>query len=149
MNSKTYQSLATRTDRDYTEVGNRLLQDENKIRMINAALGLSGEAGEVVDIIKKHITYNKPLDLVALKSELGDVLWYVSLMLTSIDSSFEEVMQMNIDKLKTRYPGGFSEAEAEAACKLALDRDENELSSSALSYRLFQDEDSEGGTDSK
>lgn len=112
MRKEDYQLKAMTTDRDYTEVAERLIKDENKVRLINAALGLAGESGEVVDIIKKHITYDKPLDIIKLKEETGDVLWYLALLLTAIDSSFEEVMQINIDKLKARYPSGFTEEDA-------------------------------------
>jgi NTP pyrophosphatase (non-canonical NTP hydrolase) len=62
-----------------------------------------------MDAIKKHILYDKPLDITNVKEELGDLLWYMSLMLDEVGSSFEEVMKMNHDKLEKRFPGGFTE----------------------------------------
>lgn len=73
---------------------------------------MSGETGEVVDLIKKHLIFNKPLDQDKLKKELGDVLWYMSVIIDAIGSSYEEIMQMNSDKLDARYPNGFSEQAA-------------------------------------
>jgi len=100
-----------RTDQGYLEHGNKNFTG-NSYRMINAALGISGEAGEVVDIIKKHTQFNKELDKAHLKEELGDLLWYVALMLKTIDSDFEEIMLLNIDKLNIRFPSAFSEEKA-------------------------------------
>jgi NTP pyrophosphatase (non-canonical NTP hydrolase) len=66
------------------------------------------ETGEIQDILKKSLIRGVPVDDQHLKEELGDVLWYMAVLLDEIDSSFEEVMQQNIDKLKKRYPDGFS-----------------------------------------
>ena len=73
-----------------------------------AALGIAGEAGEVADHIKKHIGHGHPLDKQAIAKELGDVLWYVAAMANVLDFPLEKIAQMNIDKLKARYPNGFS-----------------------------------------
>ena len=81
--------------------------DCNAGEMLQAALGLTGEAGEVADLIKKSVFHNKPMDLVHLKKELGDVMWYVALMCHAYKFDLDEVMQLNIDKLKARYPEGF------------------------------------------
>lgn len=70
-------------------------------------LGLTGEAGEVADIIKKHIWHDHPLDREALKKELGDVLWYLVAISELYGISLDEVMQSNIAKLRKRYPDGF------------------------------------------
>lgn len=77
--------------------------------IFNASLGLSGEAGELNDILKKWVFHGHEIDCVAVKKELGDIMWYVAMMCTSFGFEMEEIMQLNIDKLKARYPEGFSE----------------------------------------
>lgn len=67
-----------------------------------------------MDSIKKTIMYDKPLDVKNIKEECGDLLWYMSIMLDEVGSSFEEVMEMNRVKLEKRYPGGFTEQLAQA-----------------------------------
>ena len=73
------------------------------------ALGLTGEAGEVSDLIKKHLFHGHELDREKVCDELGDVLWYISAMCTSLGVELEYVADKNIKKLKRRYPDGFSE----------------------------------------
>lgn len=75
---------------------------------LNGALGLTGEAGEVADIIKKHIFHEKPLDREALIKELGDVRWYLELLAFTVGVTMEEVEDRNVAKLRERYPNGFS-----------------------------------------
>lgn len=77
--------------------------------LANYALGLAGEAGEVGDIIKKHLFHGHPLDRENLKDELGDVLWYLSNLANSVDISLQDIADHNIEKLYARYPEGFSE----------------------------------------
>lgn len=109
MNNKAYQDWAITKDRPtYQDVVERLLTDDAG-RLIHAAMGISGEAGELIDAVKKHIMYGKALDVDNIKEELGDSLWYMALMLDLIGSSFEEVMALNHDKLEKRFPGGFTE----------------------------------------
>lgn len=76
--------------------------------LLNGALGLTGEAGEVADLIKKHFFHGHDLDIDTLVKEIGDVCWYVALLCTAIGEDMESVMSKNIEKLKTRYPEGFS-----------------------------------------
>ena len=88
-----------------------MILDEDGIDLggvFNACLGLSGEVGELNDMIKKWIFHEKPFDEVHAKKELGDVLWYVAMMCHSFGWDLDEIMQMNVDKLKARYPQGFS-----------------------------------------
>ena len=99
MNADQYQQLAMRT----LAVG---LDPQQ--RLTNAALGLSGEAGEFADNVKKHLFHGHPLQHDELRKELGDVLWYVALACDSLGLSLADVMQTNIDKLRRRYPAGFS-----------------------------------------
>lgn len=81
--------------------------------IINASFGLSGETGELNDMIKKTIFHGHSLDLEKVKKEIGDVMWYVAMMCESFGFEMDEVMQMNIDKLKARYPEGFSEYDSQ------------------------------------
>jgi NTP pyrophosphatase (non-canonical NTP hydrolase) len=75
-----------------------------------AGLGLAGEAGEAVDLIKKHVGHGHPLDVVRLEKELGDVLWYVAIIAWHLGIPLSHVAVKNIDKLWQRYPDGFSSA---------------------------------------
>jgi NTP pyrophosphatase (non-canonical NTP hydrolase) len=77
--------------------------------LLNGSLGLTGEAGEVADSIKKVIFHGHKMDRDGLVKELGDVCWYLALLCHAIDVPLEEVMSQNIEKLKKRYPDGFSE----------------------------------------
>lgn len=76
--------------------------------LINGVMGLCGESGEAIDIVKKHLAQGHELDREKLIKELGDVAWYLAETATALDVSLEEVLQRNIDKLRTRYPEGFS-----------------------------------------
>lgn len=71
------------------------------------ALGVAGEAGEVADYIKKVVGHGHPMDREKLSKELGDVLWYVAVLAAEINMSLDDVAQMNVDKLRARYPEGF------------------------------------------
>ena len=81
----------------------------NGYNIANAAMGLSGEAGECTDIIKKHLFHGHELDKEHLAKELGDVAWYLAVCAHIIGYDLETVLQMNVDKLRKRYPYGFSE----------------------------------------
>ena len=70
------------------------------------ATGIGGEAGEIEDVIKKHVIYQKPLDVENVKEELGDLLFYMSNLMQSVGLSFKDVLQHNIDKLSIRYSSG-------------------------------------------
>lgn len=71
-------------------------------------LGIGGEAGEVQDLVKKHLGHGHPLDKEKLVKELGDVLWYVAAIADQAGVSLEMVAQVNVEKLRKRYPNGFS-----------------------------------------
>ena len=75
--------------------------------LINGVMGLCGEAGEAIDIVKKHLAQGHELDCEHLIDELGDIAWYLAETATILGISLEEVLQRNIDKLKARYPEGF------------------------------------------
>lgn len=119
MEAKEYQNLAMRTndgkgtDRllDWTNVdANGIIKDPGGL--LNGCLGLSGEAGELNDLVKKWIFHKKPLDREHMKKEIGDVCWYIADICHSMGFDLGEIFQMNIDKLKARYPEGFSEQRA-------------------------------------
>jgi NTP pyrophosphatase (non-canonical NTP hydrolase) len=119
MEAKEYQNLAMRTndgkgtDRllDWTNVdANGKIKDPGGL--LNGCLGLSGEAGELNDLVKKWIFHKKPLDREHMKKEIGDVCWYIADICHSMGFDLGEIFQMNIDKLKARYQEGFSEQRA-------------------------------------
>lgn len=85
-----------------------------KDRLLIGALGLGGESGEVLELVKKHLYHGKDLDREKLILELGDVLWYVMISADAIGATLEEVAIANNAKLRARYPNGFSVAAARA-----------------------------------
>ncbi len=81
---------------------------EPRDRLLSGGLGLCGEAGEVADELKKHLFHGHAIDKDRLASELGDVLWYWVLLCDTLGLSMEEVVSGNVEKLRRRYPEGFS-----------------------------------------
>ena len=104
--------LAIRTESTKTPLQLDLYPDCTPDRLLHAAMGLSTEANEFLDPIKKHLFYGKPLDLVNLKEELGDMLWYMAIAMDALDTTFEAEMTRVINKLKVRYPDKFTEYDA-------------------------------------
>lgn len=76
-------------------------------RILNGLMGLNGEAGEAIDILKKHLFQGHPLDLSHLAKELGDVAWYLAICADAIGYDLETILKMNVNKLRQRYPEGF------------------------------------------
>ncbi len=76
--------------------------------LINGVMGLCGESGEAIDIVKKHLHQGHPLDREKLIKELGDIAWYLAETACALDINLDEVLEANIAKLKARYPEGFS-----------------------------------------
>lgn len=76
--------------------------------LINGVMGLCGESGEAIDLVKKHLAQGHELDSAALAKELGDIAWYLAETAYALGYELETIFQMNIDKLKKRYPEGFS-----------------------------------------
>lgn len=91
-----YQRLAQRTS------------PGNHNRVLNGVLGLAGESGECVDHVKKALFQGHDMCYKTLAKELGDVLWYAAELATGLDMTLEDVAQGNIDKLRKRYPDGFT-----------------------------------------
>lgn len=97
MNFNEYQKAALRT-------ANKLNNDE---LLMNAALGICGEGGEVADMVKKSRFQGHSLNMTHVAKEFGDVLWYLAIGAHAIGIDFEEIARMNVEKLKKRYPDGF------------------------------------------
>ena len=112
MTGNEYQHLALRTAPPTNFPEEQLLQ---------GLMGMCGEAGEAIDLMKKHMFQSHELDRIHMAKEIGDVLWYVSLAADSLGLTLEEIMQMNIDKLASRYPNLVFEAER------SLNRKENDV----------------------
>ena len=111
----------------YTEFVNAVTSDESKDysafdkrtydltkdipveRLLTAALGLCAEGGEFTEVVKKMVFQGKPVNdenLFHMKRELGDICWYLAQACMALDTTFDEVIEMNVEKLKARYPGG-------------------------------------------
>ena len=99
--------------RDFIAFSDRVVSLDEKganiERLLTGAVGINSEGGEIMEIVKKLVFQGKPWNdetKYHLKRELGDVIWYVTQCLLALDTSLEEIVEMNIDKLKARYPGG-------------------------------------------
>ena len=83
--------------------------DADVPRLLTAALGLTAESGEFTEIVKKMVLQGKPYNednIFHMKRELGDICWYLAQACMALDTSFDEIVEMNVEKLKKRYPGG-------------------------------------------
>jgi NTP pyrophosphatase (non-canonical NTP hydrolase) len=99
--------------------------ETNKIiRLTHAAEGFCTEAGEFMDGIKKFVYYGKPLDEVNLIEELGDILWYVAIAANALCIGIDDVMAVNIRKMRERYGEKFSE---EAALNRNIDEEKKAM----------------------
>ena len=85
--------------------------------LINSVMGLCGESGEAIDIVKKWLAQGHPLDKERLTEELGDIAWYLAEAATALDLPLEQILRANIDKLKQRYPDGFEAGRSLARLK--------------------------------
>ena len=111
----------------YTEFVNAVTSDESKDysafdkrtyeltkdipveRLLTAALGICAEGGEFTEVVKKIVFQGKPVNeenVFHMKRELGDICWYLAQACMALDTTFDEVIEMNVEKLKARYPGG-------------------------------------------
>ena len=83
--------------------------DADVPRLLTAALGLTAEAGEFTEVVKKIILQGKPYNeenVFHMKRELGDICWYIAQACMALDTTFDEIIEMNVEKLEKRYPGG-------------------------------------------
>lgn len=85
-------------------------EDAHNLHMV---VGISGEAGELLDAMKKAVIYRKPLDIENVKEEIGDILFYIQGLCNSINYSLTEAMIDNMDKLGKRYEKGYSDQAAQ------------------------------------
>lgn len=81
---------------------------DKKDVLINGVMGLCGESGEAIDIVKKWLAQGHELDKEKLAGELGDVAWYLAETATALDLNLEDIFEANIEKLQKRYPEGFN-----------------------------------------
>ena len=98
-----YAALLTRMNKLELE------DDCNLSQLLTAALGLTAESGEFSEVVKKIILQGKPYNednVFHMKRELGDICWYIAQACMALDTTFDEIIEMNVDKLKARYPGG-------------------------------------------
>lgn len=110
--------VITDANGNYSEVP---LEEAIKLgRILHAAMGMVTEAAELLDALKKHIYYGKPLDEVNLREELGDILWYFAITCDALGVDPSDIMERNIAKLRTRYPEKFN---SEQAITRDLDRE--------------------------
>ena len=111
--SKFVDAVTSDESKDFIAFSDRIVSLDEKganiERLLTGAVGINAEGGEVMEIVKKLIFQGKSWDdqnIYHLKRELGDVMWYVMQCLIALDSSMDEIVGMNVEKLKARYPGG-------------------------------------------
>ena len=96
----------------YDAFDKRVYELESQIpveRLLTAALGICAEGGEFTEVVKKIVFQGKPVNednIFHMKRELGDIMWYVAQACMALDTDFNEIVEMNVEKLKARYPGG-------------------------------------------
>ena len=98
------------TINEYQRLAMKTLNPElsQKDMLINGVMGLCGESGEAIDIVKKHLHQGHELDKKKLAAELGDIAWYLAETAYALDIPLEDIFRGNLDKLKRRYPEGFT-----------------------------------------
>jgi NTP pyrophosphatase (non-canonical NTP hydrolase) len=112
MTSKNYVENVLNTESQVTPELIARLTNPDTVRLLHAGMGLCTEAGEFLDMLKKHIFYGRGLDFPNAIEELGDTQWYVGVAIDVLRTTFDEVLTINIDKLKARYPEKFTEHHA-------------------------------------
>ena len=108
------QGVTSQPSLDYAAMSTRLTELElegncNTTQLLTAALGLTAESGEFTEVVKKIVFQGKPYNednVFHMKRELGDICWYLAQACMALDTTFDEVIEMNVEKLKARYPGG-------------------------------------------
>ena len=128
MNWSDYEKVSERTEKKFPD-GKEL--DTMQMELLHAAIGISTEAGEILDAFKKHLIYGKDLDLINVAEELGDVTWYMAIItryLKNIAGATleDDILRINIEKLTARYPEKFTE---DAALKRDLNKERDILES--------------------
>lgn len=96
------------TGTEYQQKAMRTASEKSKMDLLeNGVMGLCGEAGECIDVVKKYLYQGHKLDKLKLKDELWDVLWYVAITCQALGITLDDVMEHNVKKLLLRYPDGF------------------------------------------
>lgn len=113
MDTKEYVENVLKTESVDFEKIREQIRTPVAIRLDHAADGMCTEAGEFKDAMKKYKFYGRPIDRTNLIEELGDLMWYIGIACDVLDVSLDEVMEININKLKVRYGDKFSETKAE------------------------------------
>lgn len=112
MSKLSFQDYLTLSEKTLSSQFHVQADDAHKQWMLHAAMGLVTESGEVLDIFKKHIFYGKEIDMVNLKEEIGDILWFLAIFFRELDLDIETSMYDNIEKLRKRYGDKFSSEKA-------------------------------------
>lgn len=99
-----HEAMVTALFKDGQEIADNMTADD--AYLIHAIMGVSGEVGELLDAIKKHVMYKKPLDRVNVIEELGDIEFYLAALRQGLGIDRDEVLHGNIKKLSVRYPAG-------------------------------------------
>ena len=110
MNDFNYKAFVASRLKDSREILNSLTPA--KANLIHLQMGISGEAGELTDAIKKHTMYNQPLNMDNVIEELGDLEFYLQALRWELGLNREDILRKNMDKLSTRYPIGYSDKAA-------------------------------------
>lgn len=100
-NNLTYSQFVAKLIKDPEEIKESLTPQ--KINLLHMVLGISGEAGEILDSIKKYVIYNKPIDLINIIEELGDLLFYIEGIKNELHITEKEILSYNVTKLSKRY----------------------------------------------
>ena len=107
------QEVTSAPSTDYVTLVQRMnlleAEDADVCKLLTAALGLTAESGEFTEVVKKIVFQGKPYNkenVFHMKRELGDICWYIAQACMALDTTFDELIEMNVDKLKARYPGG-------------------------------------------
>ena len=112
MTNEEYREQCKTTDvPTYVPISNRL-DNRQTLIILHALMGITTECGELMDQLKKHLIYGKPLDFTNLMEEDGDLRWYLSLLETACNYTADEAQDRNIEKLRARFPNRFTEYDA-------------------------------------
>jgi NTP pyrophosphatase (non-canonical NTP hydrolase) len=112
IDSKNYVEECLRTESVITKEIISRISNPKTLRLLHAAMGMSTEAAELVDMLKKHIFYGKKIDFPNAIEELGDAMWYIGIGVDVLQTTLDEIMSVNIEKLRSRYPEKFTEHNA-------------------------------------
>ena len=105
-------AVTSSESKDYASFDGRVYELTKDIpveRLLTAALGICAEGGEFTEVVKKIVFQGKPVNdenIFHMKRELGDICWYLAQACMALDTTFDEIIEMNVEKLKARYPGG-------------------------------------------